>query len=225
MRIVFQNSSIVITANDVNLSIFKPLWLQKNQIFREEELQGQVVITPVAVQIATQRFQFMVVPNRIQMMFPSEYPEALSDISRVLGGIVQTLPHTPYSAIGINFNYMAAPKDEKTFPSLNSRLFGSEFAKQIHTVEDNDARFGSYFTFDLIGTRLKIDMKPVKGSSNINSLCSSWHRGQDLLAFNFNFHKDLTKPDQNVDIILTILNKWSEALSLSRQIIEKLPGE
>ena len=225
MRIVFQNSSIVIAANDVNLSIFKPLWLQKNQIFRDEEFQGPVVITPVAVQIPTQRFQFMVLPNRIQMTFPAEYPEASSDISRILGGIVQTLPHTPYTAIGLNFDYISAPEEEKSFHAWNNRLFASEFANQICHVEDDDTLFGSYFSFDTLGTRLKIDIKPIKGPATIQNLCQSWHRGQDLVAFHFNFHVGPLKPDQDVATILNTLNKWPEALSLSRQIIEKLPAE
>ena len=86
MNIVMENSSVVIIAKDFNLSILKPLWLVKNKIFREKELEGDVVVTPPAVQIRSDNYQFMALPDRLQIALPREYPDAQSDIDRIAGG-------------------------------------------------------------------------------------------------------------------------------------------
>ena len=88
MNTVMENSSVVIIAKDFNISIFKPMWFLKNNIFSEEELNKDIVITPPAVQIPSKNFQFMVLPDRLQVTIPRQYPDAQSDIDRILGGIV-----------------------------------------------------------------------------------------------------------------------------------------
>ncbi len=140
MNVAFEHTSIVIIAKDFNPSIFKPLWLAKNNILREEELQGDVVITPPAIQIPTKAFQFSVLPDRLQMIIPQSYSDAESDIIRVLGGIIKTLPHTPYTAVGINFNYVAAPSAEDTFAAWNRKLFASAISKKLQSPKAVNAR-------------------------------------------------------------------------------------
>ena len=222
MNTIFANASVVILANDVNLSIFKPLWLVKTNILREDEFEEGVVISPVAVHIPTPKLQFDVFPNRIQVTLPKLYPEAQTDIDRILGGIVKTLPHTPYRAVGLNFTYMTAPEDDNAFPDWNRRLFSSRFACQAHPADDPGARFGSYFSFDILDTRLKVDIKPVKASAGIEQLSETWHRGQDIIAINLNFHTDLTEAGPTTETILDKLGKWDEALSLARETANKL---
>jgi len=218
MNIIPEILSIVITAKDFNVSIFKPFWLMKNSIFREEELQGNIIITPPAVQIPTENFQFMILPDRIQMSMPRQYTDAEADIGRILGGIVKTLPHTPYKGLGINFNYFVSPEAEETFSSWNRNLLASTLSNKIQSPKDKNARFGSYVSFDVIGTRLKIDIKPVKASKNIVKIYKSWHAGQDLLRVNLNFHSDVINADSPSDFILDKLGKWTEALALSKEI-------
>jgi len=219
MKAILESLSIVIVAKDLNVSIFKPFWLMKNNIFHEQELQGNIVITPPAVQIPTQNFQFMVLPDRLQMLMPRQYPDAEADIARVVGGIVKTLPHTPYTAVGLNFNYFIAPESEDAFGAWNRNLFASPVASRLQLPEDKNARFGSYVSFDVLGMRLKIDIKPIKVAANIESLCKSWHTGQDLILLNFNFHSDVVSSESPADSIIDKLDKWSESLVFSQKLI------
>jgi len=219
MNIVLENSSIVIIAKDFNVSIFKPFWLLKNNIFREEELQGNIVITPPAVQIPTQNFQFTVLPDRLQVFMSRKYPDAEADIARIIGGVVKTLPHTPYTAVGLNFNYLVAPEAEDAFSNWNRDLFASPLSSKIQSTKNRKARFGSYVSFDVLGTRLNIDIKPVKASNDIETLCKSWRAGQDLIRVNLNFHSDVVNSKSAVDSILDKVAKWNEALVLSQKII------
>lgn len=222
MNIMLENSSIVILAKDFNPTIFKPFWLKKNDIFFEQELQGSIVITPVAVQIPTENFHFTVLPDRVQMVMPRNYSEAENDVDRVLGGIVKTLPHTPYTAVGLNFNYLIAPDSEDKFSEWNRKLFASSLSRKIQSPKDNNSRFGNYVSFDFLETRLKIDMKPIKALGNIESLCKSWHENQDLIRINVNFHSDVGNMDSPEKAIIENLNKWTQALAYSEKLTKMI---
>lgn len=218
MKNVLANSSVVVLAKDINLSIFKPSWLVKSEIFREGELEGEIVITPVTVQIPTERFQVAIFPDRIQMNFARLYDEAELDIARILGGIVTTLPHTPYTAAGLNFTYFTAPESKNGFGSWNRKLFASRYANQVRPPECKDVRFGSYLSYDIIETRLSINVRPISAPLKISDLCASWHTDQHLMKLNFNFQRDIDESLSAKDILLELFTKWPDALALSEDI-------
>ena len=222
MNTVVENLSVVIVAKDFNLSIFKPFWLVKNNIFRESELQGNIVITPPAVQIPADRYQFLLLPDRLQLSMQREYPDAESDISRIVGGVVKTLPQTPYTAIGLNFNYLVAPEGDDIFGSWNRKFFASALSAEIQSPEETNARFGSYVSFDALGTRLKINISPVKAPPNVENLSKSWQAGQELMRVHLNFHSDVVDGESPAESVLGQIGKWPEALALSRRITENI---
>jgi len=222
MQIKMTESSIVIVAHDVNVSIFKPPWLINNDIIKEDEFSGNIIITPPTINIPTEKFAFVVFPNRIQMSIPVLYPEAEDDYKRVLCGIVKKLPHTPYTAVGINYEYLLSPDDLNTFENWHRKLFSSSFANTITHKEQHDARFGCYFSYDLADSRLKIDIKPTKAEVGIERLNDAWEREQDLIRINFNFHHDISNKDNKDEYILKIVEKWKDTHTVAKQIIEAL---
>ena len=93
---VSAGKSVVIVANELNLSIFKPVWLCQFDILKPEELSEGILISPAAIQIPGPTFQLVILPNRLQMTFPSSDVDATTEpLNRVLGGILRALPHTP----------------------------------------------------------------------------------------------------------------------------------
>ena len=220
MNSLFTSATIVVVANDVNISIFKPIWLIKTGILKEEELKGDILFSPVAVQIPTERFIFAIFPNRIQLNFNKPHSDYQSEIIRIIGGVVKTLPHTPYSGIGLNFDCLVAPEDEGTFNIWNRELFVSKFADKIQTEED--ARFGTYFSFNTLEARLKISIKPTKGKNKISEIHESWHDGQEIMKLNFNFHYEVDRENEPLKFILKVLGKWPQALTLAQEISKKV---
>lgn len=215
------HSSAVLIAHDVNISIFKPWWLMKAGILREEELEGNVVVTPITVQISAPAFEMAVFPNRIQMTFKHEGVGDRKDITRVLGGIVKTLPHTPYSAVGLNFHYLATTNGRQSFDLWSKKVFASPFAKLVASGEDRGARFGSYVSVDVLGARLKLDVKPITLAEGPTVSGIRGEPGQEFAKVDFNFHLDLqegTEPDQ----IVRVLNRWTRALSFSKKVVRSL---
>ena len=76
----------------------------------------------------------------------------------------------------------------------------------LHSLFDvKDARFGGYFSKDFLGTRLKLDIKPVIK--------------KELEAFQaaINFHVDLTEGDP-VKLALGSLKNWSALRKYSEEV-------
>jgi len=221
MKYVNYEKTVVVVANDVNISIFKPWWLIKNNIIREEEIIGDVIVSPIAVSIPTAEFGLGVFPNRIQMAFHLHSTNIQENINRVAGQIVGKLPHTPYTGIGLNFNYFISP-EQKEFCVWDRMHFASEFAKKIVSNQEMKPKYGSYFSFDMLGGRLKVDAKPVIANESITSINPEWARGKDLVGVNFNFHYDINVQEDSVDKIIGVLNLWTEAQRKSEEIINQL---
>lgn len=219
MNQVLANMTVVIVANDINLSIFKPKWLCNTGIFSEEELQGNIIITPVAVQIPTPRFSFNVFPNRMQMSFLSNIDNTQSEIERVLVKAVETLPHTPFTAIGLNFDYLVAPDDITEYITWEHKLFSSTFANNLSFPNGANSRFGSYVSYNVMGFRLKINATPNIAQDNIKLLGDSWEGHNEILALKFNFHASVKNSDNPAKSVIENLLKWNEASQLSQKLI------
>jgi len=222
MHYILTNTNVVVTARDVNVSIFKPLWLSNCDIFRREELEGDIIITPPLVQIPTKKFELAILPNRIQLLTRSLYAEFNDDVFRIIGGIIKRLPHTPFTAVGLNFNYLMSPDNVEGYHAWNRKLFSSLFSNQIVAKEDKDSRFGCYISYDTLGMRLRSKIKPMKAESTIKMLCDDWEPGQDIMLYDFNFNYNVAETDNPVDSIQQTLAKWPSALDIVEELIKSI---
>lgn len=213
------NASAVVVAHDVNLSIFRPPWLRDQKILSDEELAGDVVITPLMVRIPAPSFELLILPDRVQMRPSDDSGKAQSDILRVLGGIVSTLPHTPFTAIGLNFDYLMTPDEHTQFQSWNKERFAAPFPVDVVGAALEEARFGAYYSFDTLGMRLKADLRPVRRTEQPKGDILMSSAGPEEMLGKFNFHRDL-KVRPAVAEILQVLGRWGDASSLALTMAE-----
>jgi len=219
MAVELVNASAVAVAHDVNLSIFRLPWFRDQKILSEEELAGNVVITRPMVRIPTPSFELLILPDRVQVR-PSDDPgKAQSDILRVLGGIVSTLPHTPFTAIGLNFDYLMTPEEHTEFQSWNKESFAAPFSLDVIDSAQEEARFGAYYSFDTLGMRLKADLKPVQRIEQPDGDILKSPMDPEVMLGKFNFHRDL-KERSGVSEILQVLGRWNDAASLALKMAE-----
>ncbi len=219
MAVELVNASAVIVGHDVNLSIFRPPWLRDQKILSDEELAGDVVITPLMVRIPAPTFELLILPDRVQVR-PSDDPgKAQSDILRVLGGIVSTLPHTPFTAIGLNFDYLMTPEEHAEFQSWNKDSFAAPFSVDVIGSAQEEARFGAYYSFDTLEMCLKADLKPVRRTEQPEGGILKSSTGPEAMLGKFNFHRDL-KERPGVSEILQVLGRWNDAASLALMMAE-----
>lgn len=206
--VTLHDYNVVVVAQNLNPSIFTQLWLVKQGIFSEDEFKQGSFFTPAAVNILTDSANLLVVPDRLQLTFLKQ--ELQQEVAKkVIGTVVETLPHTPYTAIGFNFNWIIEPEDDKEFPATLRRLFLPDKNPLAGTFDSNDARFGIYMSKNTITMRLKLDIKPfIVTSPAIGK--------KEVLQLNFNFHKDVKGED--VKIIIETLDKFTIAAEISKEI-------
>lgn len=210
MKFEMTQANVVIVARQFNPSVFSQNWLMKNKILLEEDFPPQWVYSPPLVDIPSKRFHLSVLPEQLQFApVPSSEgsPELL--LSKV-GKIIETLPHTPFVAAGLNFVWQVSHETESTAEIARGAFFKKETSLFRH-FDAEDARFGAYMSRDALGCRLRLDIKPITLTGSGVS--------EGRIQFAFNFHKELTE-EIKVEGILDLLGKWNEAWSLAKTILD-----
>lgn len=211
------NASAVLVAHDVNVSIFRPLWLKSQNILSEEELGGELLISPALIRIPTPRFELLILPDRVQFRPVLLSDQAQADALRVLGGIVSALPHTPFSAIGLNFDYTITPANGSQFRDWNQERFAVPLSLAIVGAEREDARFGLYCSFDVLGMRAKITIGPVASLRTTETVGGADAQVSEAMRGSFNFHRDLVR-SPSVSEILDALGRWKDVAAYTERL-------
>lgn len=210
MQLVLSN--VVVVAKSFNPSILTQLWLARNEVVGEDEFLPGCMFVEGLSQVTTQSFDMLVIPDRLQFT-----PKAVAGqmeqregvlvqlegemIAEKIGKIIRALPHTPYTAVGINFAWQEKPGDEGV-TGLTRRLFFNSESALHHEFDSDDASFGVYMSKDIGGgLRLKCDVKPVF----VNAATGKEPR----LHLGLNFHREVTGVDPVGEVIETI-GRWAE---------------
>ena len=169
------------------------------------------IFTPQFAQVATERFEVIAFPDRLQFS-PLGDGDRAATANESLPLLVNGLPHTPYTAIGINFTWNTDPLASKTCAATRKVFFPPEsiLAKDY---ESPDARFGAYFSKDAFGARLKLTVLPQLPSKN------DWEH--EFVQLSFNLHLDLA-PEAAVDQIIGLLGHWADAKQSCHAIAQKI---
>jgi len=209
-------ASLVIAAHHFNPSVFSQLWLVRNNVAGEGEFRPGCLFSDQAVNVEAESFALLVVPPQLQFV-PKGPPEGQGDLVRAkVGTIVRALPHTPYSAVGVNFIWHLTP-DDGNIPAATRALFYVSGRRLWREFDREDARFGAYLSKDIFGCRLKLDVKPViKHAAGTKS---------EVLQFAFNFHSDVPQEGNRVvEAIEGHLAKWDEAKAEATRIVQDATG-
>ncbi len=204
-------AGIVITAQTFNPSIFTESWLVQNKIVQADAFTGLRLFSPEISQFQTALLQVSIIPPKMQTIFNiKQNPVDISIPIQFSAKVVELLPHTPYTGIGLNFDYFLAPPKGKDFFSFNRELFGKGDCKLLQEFSAPDTKYGRYFSKQYGDSRLKLDIKPVQAGEE----------KKDLLQWSFNFHYDISQLTQDlrakkaVEFINTFeaLKKYSESI-------------
>ena len=208
INLVGQN--IVLVAQNLNPTIFSQLWLVRNKVFQEDDFNGQnFIFTPAAVNIDTADLNFLVMPERLQVAMKSD---DMSKATTKLETTVSSLPHTPYRAVGFNFDWASEPRDAAKYGKDVRNMFLADGNPLRSFFSPEDARFGSYMSVNKFDMRLKLDIKPSIVIKNDKPI--------EVLLMNFNYHKDIDQADPAKDIIKSLRN-----LQMAREFTVQLAKE
>jgi hypothetical protein len=193
------DSNVVIAAQQFNPTVFTQVWLLRNGILREDELECLKLFSPMAVNFDTGRFGLFVVPP--QLVFAPKVPAANRQtlVEEVVGSIVRSLPHTPFAGVGLNFTLDVWP-DHEDLGSVSRRLFSVPGNALFQAFEADDARLGACLSKAALDCRMTLDIKPI-------------NEGREKLRVFCNFHVDIGPNTENaVPEILQHLARWDDAM-------------
>ena len=216
-------ASIVVVARDVNQSIFKPSWLLREGILLAGETDGpETVFAAGLTKVTTDSFELLVLPDRIQMGLPPDASGGDALVSRVLGGVARTLPHTPFVAVGLNNSFEVSPTDAVGFFEWNRRKFGSQWAL-TQTDENPRNRYGCSFAFDAFdGARMRV--RAAVGASPDEAGTETETDGSVkpyVVKLHCNLHRDLP-PADGIRELIRILSLWDQVRARTESIAKGL---
>jgi hypothetical protein len=208
MPLQLANANVVIVAYHFNPTITDQLWLTEHAIVNRDEPAGPYVFTDMLVQVPTKDFHLLIVPDRCQLTPSPQIENAQQLIVERLGRLVELLPHTPYRAVGLNFNWHFSRENDDIERFARARFFvpGSPL-HELFSVEGS--RFGGYMSKGFHNGRLKLDIKPAQITTE--------EARQEVMQFAFNFNLELTDDGNKVQQIMAFLNRWNEARDAANQ--------
>ena len=200
-------ANAVVTANNFNVFVFRESWLLHEGIVEGGEILQGAVFTPAIVQFSTAKCDVLVIPDRLQITPTCGAEQQAEAISRLGCKIVETIPHTPFSAAGLNFVFNSQPIND--MPARSRHLFLNTNGPLASHFEPADSRFGGYFSKDFHTFRLKISILPARNLIGETQA--------DFLQMAFNFHADVSETGM-VQRIRELFGLWDQARAYSAEI-------
>ena len=194
----------VILASVFNPSVFRETWLVERDILAAADILPGFLFSEQAVHVPTARYTLTVIPQQLQFA-PAARDVAREIVPAVVGQIVRGLPHTPLTAVGLNFIWRIDPEGD-ALPALTRRLFLPAQFPLAADFTAEDARFGVYCSKNVHECRLRLDIKPAVD-------------GKIQLGFNFN--RDVASGGPS-DAICAVLDRWTEFDAFAEELVTRL---
>lgn len=210
MSVTFINTAVVVAARQFNPSVLNPMWLAQNGLISQATLGEEYVFTPAFAQVNTPEFAFNLLPERLQFIPNAVGDRAAEIVLEKVGAFVRAVPHTPYVALGLNFDVRLDP-DGIGFGQFARSAFFVPSSPLHQEFDTADARFGGYLSKNVLGCRMKLDAKPVLGAL-------PGEEPHESLILNFNFHHDLQPGPEAAESIVSALKKWNDARDMAERI-------
>jgi hypothetical protein len=130
-------ASSIVAVGSFNPAIFTPDWLEKHQLIgsldaewaRDKSTNSKLVISHEVSQLETKLFSLQVVGNQLTLTSKDALSPALRDLA---SGIFQLVPHTPITAIGLNFLGHYRLNDEKQYHAVGDHLAPKAFWSALY---------------------------------------------------------------------------------------------
>ena len=190
------DTNIVILAKNHNPTIISKEWLKLRGIVEENENFPKFTHTPILSYVETDNFRFIVDPDRLQISLVKISDENIEKLPNITEKYIGQLPETPYTALGLNYNY-------------NIELQAESLKKIFHPDKDKftklftkNYQLGGIIIFSHSNFMVKIDIKPTFNEA-------------EKIIVNFNFHCDSKKIEEiekRIKLYFEMRNKTQKIL-------------
>jgi hypothetical protein len=157
----------------------------------------------------------LVAPERLQLTFLPADDTAADRAARLAREILEKLPHTPYAALGMNFDY-GVDLSEPALAQILRKWFVADQNPLAAHFQSDDARFGGYFSKDFEDMRLRLSLLPAivtRGGERVGRL-----------SFQFNFHRELStgNPQEAAQQAGQKLSSWRLYRDATKLLVEEV---
>lgn len=183
MRNLYQNINTIVIVGAWNIAIFTPDWIKKN-VLREEDYPEFKIEYPLNVlqslRYVTSDFAFCIAENKLLFSLLTDTTKAEKELISVINAICQKLPHTPVSALGINFWF----ETDKEIEVLNGLSDTSKLVEALGNIQQSINVIRSFKKNDVETLNFKIAKS-----------------GENKPIYDFNYDYKISKIEEITDII------------------------
>lgn len=201
MKLDLREPTIVI-AGAFNPAIFEPSWVALNACGVEEGATVSSILVQDVLQGTSRVYigslALAVEPFRLTAFTDSFDQQQISDFEEALARVAQVLPHTPVAGVGVNFKFIVDQPEATVLDKLGT----NEKLESIAAIQ----QFG-----------LSTKFAPQGGFA----LTLSRTVEHDSLVLGFNYHSDLQKIEDLVDLLPGLILARCEQ---ARALIENIYG-
>lgn len=197
--------NIKIIGDGFNPGLINEYFLKSNKLISNDiQIKSNSITTPQFVQLFTDHFVFMCLPDHFQYNFINDENSGkkfVIDFSKKFSVV-------NFRAIGINFDYVVKDKKE-----LGRELFFKNESSIFTEFDTESAKFGGFLTKKYKNSILNLTVKPTTG------IKPNGER-EELLHFSFNFHTDLAGPSA-IEVIKASVKNFDYFNSYAEKIMKK----
>lgn len=133
-------TSAIVAIGDFNPAIFSPDWLQRNALIGEDDANSardahnakSLLLSHQVSAFETKWFSLQVLENRFSLTSKDALSPAFRDLAV---GIFQLLPHTPITAVGLNFLAHFKLENEDAYHRVGDALAPKEVWQRLYPEE------------------------------------------------------------------------------------------
>lgn len=213
-------TSAIIVVGDFNPAIFSPDWLEGNKLIgkgdadmvREKSQGKSLIVSHQVAAFETKWFALQVIDNQFSLTSKDALSPAFKDLAV---GIFQLLPHTPVTAVGLNFmaHFKLASEDE--YHKVGDILAPKDIWTKLYP--DHAAGLADLTIRIQAGTR----GKPLKMKDERRITLQPSNKLKFGVFLAYNDHHDVSTPSEDnqkpAERVATIIDKewetsWKDAV-------------
>jgi hypothetical protein len=177
--------SLVLAANSHNPTILNKDWLGINEIVLSAwgwELSSQPISTPPLSQINyNSGISLTLDPGRLVVKSTSNFDDCYGPALEITKRYVSTLPHIPYTAVGINFKVLVACDNAK-------KRIVEAFIKDGPWIDNSEFTSALKFIYHQENCVRNVSLEP--GEYKKISESEGTEEKLQVISFDFNYHRE-----------------------------------
>ncbi|MGI2336831.1 MAG: hypothetical protein ACRKGH_09385 [Dehalogenimonas sp.] len=157
-----------------NRNIFSPKWLLSNIFVNIRELELEIGVQPGLPNRLIGEEIVLIPQNTKLIIAPQTYNDTvLLRLQSIAKKILETLQHTPVSAVGLNFVFQITEPSLEIINKFPSDLFGEVFTDSDLTIKTREYKWQALFEDRIINLSINLDDSGIIVEVNFHKNVSS----------------------------------------------------